>query len=174
MLRARRDADVPLLYEQLHNDVETRCRADPRPWTPVPASRTSYGAEPSDGNACFSVVEPAASDGPAADRLVGDAVLWAIDAHNRSAHVGLSLFPSARGRGIGTDVVRTLCVYGFVVRGLHRLQIETLADNPAMIAAATRAGFTREGTLRGSSWAYGRFVDEVVLGLLVDEWPGGR
>ncbi len=56
------------------------------------------------------------------------------------------------------------------VRGLHRLQIETLADNTAMITAATRAGFSVEGTLRRSAWVYGAFVDLVVLGLLAEEW----
>ena len=81
-------------------------------------------------------------------------------------------------RGVRLEV-RLLCYYGFAVRGLHRLQIETLADNAAMIAIATRAGFTREGTLRGASWVDGAFADEAILGLLAAEWraegvrPGG-
>jgi RimJ/RimL family protein N-acetyltransferase len=71
---------------------------------------------------------------------------------------------------LGTDVVKVLCWYGFAARGLHRLQIETLADNAAMMRAATRAGFVSEGTLRRSAWVNGDFVDEVVLGLLASEW----
>jgi RimJ/RimL family protein N-acetyltransferase len=39
-----------------------------------------------------------------------------------------------------------------------------------MIAAATRAGFTREGVLRRSAWVSGDFADEVILGLLAAEW----
>lgn len=54
----------------------------------------------------------------------------------------------------------------FAVRGPHRLRIETLADNSAMIQAAERAGFAREGVLRGSAWVTGAFVDEVALGRL--------
>jgi RimJ/RimL family protein N-acetyltransferase len=46
------------------------------------------------------------------------------DNHNRSAHIGLGLLPSCRGKGYGTDVVAVLCRYSFVVRGLHRLQID--------------------------------------------------
>ncbi len=88
---------------------------------------------------------------------------------NRAAHLGISLLPAYRGRGFGTDVVRVLCEYGFAVRGLHRLQIETLSDNIPMIAAA-RAGFTAEGTLRHSAWVYGTFADEIILGLLSHEW----
>ena len=118
----------------------------------------------SDEFARFSVVELTSGE------LAGDAVLWGIDLHNRVAHVGLSLRPTFRGRGLGTDVVRVLCRYAFEVRGLHRVQIDTLAGNDAMITAAIRAGFTREGTLRHSAWVSGDFADEVILGLLASEW----
>lgn len=66
--------------------------------------------------------------------------------------------------------MRALCHYGFAVRGLHRLQVETLADNFPMITAATKIGFTPEGTLRRSAWVSGAFVDEVILGLLSEDW----
>ena len=59
----------------------------------------------------------------------------AIDLHYRRAHLGLSLRPAFRGRGLGTDMVVALCRYGFAVRGLHRLQVDTLASNTAMIRA---------------------------------------
>ncbi len=112
----------------------------------------------------FSVVELESGT------LVGSAALWHIDNHNRFAHIGLGLLPSARGRGYGTDVVAVLCHYGFAVRGLRRLQIETLADNAAMLRAAERNGFVREGVLRSSAWVVGEFLDEVLLGLLAEEW----
>jgi RimJ/RimL family protein N-acetyltransferase len=119
---------------------------------------------PADDAARFSVVELER------DELAGHAELWGIDAHNRMAHVGLSLRPAFRGRGLGTDTVGVLCRYGFAVLGLHRLQIETLGDNAAMIAAATRCGFELEGTLRRAAWVTGAFLDEIVMGLLADEW----
>jgi RimJ/RimL family protein N-acetyltransferase len=86
----------------------------------------------------------------------------------------VSLRPSFRGRGLGTDVVLALCEYGFTVRGLHRLQVETLASTAAMIGGAVRAGFTHEGTLRGAAWGNGEFADEVILGLLAGEWASRR
>jgi RimJ/RimL family protein N-acetyltransferase len=169
-LRARQAADVAVLHAELYEDVVTRSRADSRPWRPIsPESAASPYAigDTGDAAACFSVVELA--DG----ELAGDALLWGIDLHNRAAHIGLSLRPAFRGRGLGTDVVGVLCRYGFAVRGLHRLQIETLADNAAMIRAAAQAGFTQEGRLRRCSWVNGGFADEVILGLLASEWDGG-
>jgi RimJ/RimL family protein N-acetyltransferase len=171
-LRAREESDVPLLKTGLYDDVATRVRADSRPWTPV--STTSDAApyrvgEPAPDAAMFSVVDLADEE-----RLAGEALLCGIDLHNRSAHLGISILRDSRGRGLGTDVVRVLCSYGFSILGLHRLQIDTLVDNAAMIGAATRLGFTREGVRRDAAWVDGTFVDEVFLGLLADEWAADR
>ena len=167
LLRARQDNDIPILEAELHEDVELRSRSDSRPWRPLPPGSpdspfrvTDWRSDP----ATFSVVELAS------DELAGDALLWGVDQHNRTAHIGLSLLPAFRGRGLGTDVVRVLCRYGFSILGLHRLQVDTLADNDAMIAVAARAGFAAEGTLRGASWVDGEFLDEVILGQLASEW----
>ncbi|MGH3004170.1 MAG: GNAT family N-acetyltransferase [Gaiellaceae bacterium] len=162
-LRARREDDVAVLHAELYDDVDTRARTDSRPWLPLPADSPASPyrvGEPSDEVAFFSVVESAGGE------LAGEALLWGIDPHNRTAHVGISLRPSFRGRGLGTDVLRVLCRYGFGIRGLHRLQLETLAENTAMVEAAKRAGFEQEGTLRRSAWVDGSFADEVILGLL--------
>jgi RimJ/RimL family protein N-acetyltransferase len=166
-LRARYEADVAVLHEELYDDVAVRAGTDPRPWRPIAAEGTDSPfavTELPEEAAPFSVVELQTQ------ALAGAAVLWGIDTHNRTAHLGLSLLPSFRGRGLGSDLVRTLCEYGFVIRGMQRLQVETLADNAAMIAAARSAGFVIEGTLRRAAWVCGEFKDEVVLGLLADEW----
>jgi len=168
-LRARHDSDVAVLDAELLDDVTTRSRSDARPWRPVPpgsAASPFRVTDPHDDPAAFSVVELASGE------LAGAASLWGIDTHSRMAHLGLSLRPSFRGRGLGADTVRLLCRYGFEVRGMHRLQVDTLADNDAMIRAATQAGFTREGTLRQAAWVTGAFADEVILGQLMSEWLG--
>ena len=168
-LRARHEADLPILQAELYDDVAMRSRADSRPWRPIspgsPASPYRI-VDPTDDVACFSVVQLDDNE------LAGEALLWGIDTHNRVAHIGISLRPGSRGRGLGTDVVRVLCDYGFAIRGLHRLQIETLADNAAMVHAATEVGFSLEGTLRRTAWVNGSFADEVVFGLLASEWHG--
>ncbi|MGC0334310.1 RimJ/RimL family protein N-acetyltransferase [Streptomyces sp. SAI-170] len=169
-LRARHEDDIPVLQAELHDDVVNASRATGRPWRPLtPGSKESPFVEDDieQGRVAFSVVE---LDG---GTLVGTATVWDIDNHNRAAHIGLGLLPSARGKGYGTDVVAVLCHYGFIVRGLQRLQVETLADNAAMLRSAERNGFVREGVLRSSAWVMGEFLDEVLLGLLVQDWKPG-
>ncbi len=166
-LRAHTDADIEIFETELLNDVETRTRATGRPWLPVApgASGSPYRqAEDRADVVRFAVIELATGD------LAGDAVMFDIDLHNRHAEIGLVLRPSCRGRHLGTDVVRVLCRYGFALRGLHRLQLTTLADNQAMISAGVTAGFILEGTARDTAWINGAFADGVTLSLLFPEW----
>jgi RimJ/RimL family protein N-acetyltransferase len=167
-LRARIESDVTVLHAELYDDVLTRSRTDSRAWRPISVDSAAAPfriQEPTEDHITFSVVQ--LGDG---DPLVGSAVLWGVDLHSRSAHIGMALLPEFRGRGLAVDTVRVLCDYGFTVRGLHRMGVETLSDNAAMLRTAERVGFVREGVLRQAAWVNGEFVDEVVFGMLVDEW----
>ena len=119
-LRAPQESDVPVLHAELHDDVETRSRTVSRAWRPIPVGtpQSPYAiSPPTDDVAKFSVTLLA--DGS----LAGEALLWGIDQHNRLAHIGLSLLPACRGRGLSTDVVKVLCHYGFALRGMHRARM---------------------------------------------------
>lgn len=171
-LRAREQEDVSVLQDALYNDISTRARADTRPWIPIPKGDPALSpysvTSVSDKATEFSIV--AASND---QELVGEALLYGIDAHNRSAHLGLALIPAFRGRGWSGEVVHLLCRYGFVVRGLNRLQLETDEKNLAMISSAKKAGFVEEGRMRNATWVLGSFTDQVVMGLLAKEWKDG-
>jgi len=171
LLRSRIESDVKVLHVELYDDVFTRMRTDNRAWRPLsPDSELSpfRMSDPTDDFVSFSVEELSKGH-----ELAGAAVLHGIDEHNRSAHIGISLRPAFRGRGLGTDTLRVLCGYAFRTRGLHRLSLETLSDNLAMIAAAESAGFQREGVFREAAWVEGDFLDEVVFGLLAPR-PSAR
>ena len=106
--------------------------------------------------------------------LIGTAALWGIDSHNGLGHIGIQLVRSARGRGLGLDALRVVCHYGFALRGLHRLGLETLASNESMRRTAVAAGFTEEGRLRQVAFMFGERDDEILYGLLRSEWaPSG-
>lgn len=135
-LRARHEDDIPVLRAEFYDDVVNASRAEGGPWRPIaPGSKDPRLVvdDTKEGSVPFSVVELAGGT------LIGTATLWGIDSHNRSAHIGSGLLPSSCGKGYGTDVVAVLCHYGFVVRGLQRLQVETLSDNTAMLCAPPSA-----------------------------------
>ena len=91
-----------------------------------------------------------------ADELVGSIALWGIDQYNRGGHLGITIGPSYRGKGYGTDACRVLLRFAFVDRGLHRVQLETLSSNLAGQRAYEKAGFkwvrVIDDPLFGPSW----------------------
>lgn len=170
-LRAIVADDLAILQREIFDDVELMLSASRGPWRPssLESTRTRHDAGLANEDATtvrFAIEELSTGE------LAGSAQLWGIDTHNRRAHLGFTLRPSFRGRGLGKDTIRTLCDYGFRICGLHRLQLETLADNTAARAASEAVGFVLEGQLRRNTWVNGEFVDEVVYGLLAHEWTG--
>lgn len=171
-LRAVVESDLPLLNE-IDADVEVAMVASGSPWRPPSLAESAAAlarreSDPPSDRVFFAIQELATGE------LAGDAQLWGIDPHNRCANLGFSLRAQMRGRGLGTDTVRTLCDYGFRVRGLYRLQLETRAGNAASRRAALAAGFVPEGRIRESAWVAGRFVDHLIFGLLETEWSDQR
>jgi RimJ/RimL family protein N-acetyltransferase len=171
-LREIRRSDLAVIHRELSSDVVVTSISNDRPWVAASLARREAEfdralSEPEDElNVRFAV--QARGDEDAA--LIGVAGLWRVDPHNSTAHIGIQMLPSARGRGLGTDVVRVMCRYAFVVRGLHRVGLETLATNDAMRGAAARAGFTEEGRIRSAAFVLGERVDEVLYGLLRSDW----
>jgi RimJ/RimL family protein N-acetyltransferase len=169
-LREHRREDIEALFE-LDTDAEHVSLADSNPFQPrsLAATQADYDkrqTEPDPKSAFFTIQRLDDEDGAA----IGDVGLWMIDMHHRSAHVGISLLPSARGQGFGRDALEVICRFGFEIRGLERLSLETLAINAAMQATAGACGFVEEGRLRRAAWYLGRRVDDVLFGLLADEW----
>jgi RimJ/RimL family protein N-acetyltransferase len=77
-----------------------------------------------------------------------------------------------RGKGYGAEAVRLVTGRAFEELGAHRVQLTTEVTNAAMIAAAERAGFTREGVLRGFMPADGGRHDYALFGITREDWNG--
>ncbi len=54
---------------------------------------------------------------------------------------------------------------------MRRLAAECDARNVASAALLRRLGFTLEGRRRAHTWIKGEWTDDLVFGLLADEWP---
>jgi RimJ/RimL family protein N-acetyltransferase len=169
-LREYRREDVDALFA-LEADAEHVSLASSRPFQPrtLATCQAEYDRQQTERDptsARFTIQRLDDESGAA----IGDVGLWRIDMHHRNAHVGISLLPSARGQGLGRDAVEMICRFGFEIRGLERLALETFEVNAAMRATATACGFAEEGRLRSAAWYLGRRVDEVLYGLLADQW----
>jgi len=88
-------------------------------------------------------------------------VLYGPNLGSQAHDIGISLRPSAWGRGHGGRAQRMLASYLFATTSIHRVQASTDVDNLAEHKALARAGFTREGVLRGAQWRLGAWHDLV-------------
>jgi len=73
--------------------------------------------------------------------------------------IGIVLFPDYRGKGVGSAAQRLLAAYLFATTLTNRLQALTDVDNIAEQRALHRAGFVREGTMRGAAFCTGQWRD---------------
>ena len=79
-------------------------------------------------------------------------VLHGPNAGSIALDIGISLRPPARGKGHGTRAQRMLAEYLFRTFPVQRVQASTDVANLAEQRALDRAGFSREGILRGAQW----------------------
>jgi RimJ/RimL family protein N-acetyltransferase len=103
------------------------------------------------------------------DHEVLGAVSWRRRQTAAASHccvLGIGLFPRARGRGYGTQAHRLLVDYLFAHTTVRRVETTTETGNIAEQKALERAGFRREGVLRGTRWRGGEWRDEALYGLL--------
>lgn len=83
--------------------------------------------------------------------------------------IGIGLAPEFRGRGYGSEAQRLLVQYLFAHTQVNRIEATTEITNVAEQRALEKAGFTREGILRGSTFRQGRWHDQVIYSVLRDE-----
>jgi RimJ/RimL family protein N-acetyltransferase len=81
-------------------------------------------------------------------------------------NMGLVLAPEARGHGYGTEAQRLLVEYLFAHTQLNRVEATTEVGNRAEQRSLEKAGFTREGILRGYGFRDGEWRDSVVYSVV--------
>jgi RimJ/RimL family protein N-acetyltransferase len=113
----------------------------------------------------------AASDG-AGGEVVGHAELSRIDLKNRSASISRLLVgdPSARGKGVGREIVSALLDVAFGDMSLHRVDLYVLEFHVAALSMYKALGFKTEGHLVEARRAGGKYWNAYYMAMLKEEW----
>jgi RimJ/RimL family protein N-acetyltransferase len=108
-------------------------------------------------------------------RLVGLTTFSALDPDNGSVLFHITIGErDVWGRGLGTESTELMLELAFERLGLHRVGLSVFAFNLRAIRAYQKAGFREEGRLREAIVRDGRRWDEVVMGVLRDDWLDAR
>lgn len=80
--------------------------------------------------------------------------------------LGIGLAAEFRGRGYGTEAQRLMVRYLFAHTQVNRIEATTEITNVAEQRALEKAGFTREGILRGTAFRQGQWHDQMIYSVL--------
>jgi RimJ/RimL family protein N-acetyltransferase len=164
-LRAR-EPEYAELMVSWHRDPETMRWWD-RVYPPLPAeafaARVVAAGPPSFAEPSFLVH----------DRASGTAIGWGAlikpSPEHRHAELGVLIGDAAyRGRGYGTDTVRTLCRFAFDAMNLVRVSLTVFPGNVAGRRAYARVGFVEEGVQRRAMYRRGERHDLVHMAVFRD------
>jgi len=79
-----------------------------------------------------------------------------------------------RGKGIGTFAVTSIVNHAFFNLNLRRLSLEVLEYNQVAYNLYRKVGFVEEGRKRKAVFKRGCYVDELVMGLLRDDYVNNK
>ena len=102
---------------------------------------------------------------------IGAVNAWDLD----RPHGQLSywLFPDYHGEGYATEAMTLFLDHLFDAREIRGVEARVFSHNDASAALLDRLGFVREGRLRERNFVDGAYRDELVFGLLREEWVEG-
>jgi len=96
-----------------------------------------------------------------------------ISYHNRFGMFGASIGEAEYwGGGYGTDALLLLTDYAFDELDLRRVFLATMSLNARVIRQMEKVGWTFEARRRQAVYADGVWYDELVYGMLREDWPG--
>lgn len=109
--------------------------------------------------------------------VIGDvewrAVPYGPPPRSDAFNIGIRVLPAHQGQGHGTSAQIELAKYLFATYPVNRIEAGTDVTNGAEQRSLEKAGFTREGVLRGSQWRDGQWHDMVLYSRLRSDGADG-
>ena len=102
--------------------------------------------------------------------LVGHLALYGMDLPVRCGTLAIIIGPQHVDKGYGSDAIAVALRLAFEELGLNKVELKVYAHNERAIAVYERLGFQVEGRRRAATFHRGQFWDELLMGILADEY----
>lgn len=100
---------------------------------------------------------------------IGTIGMYLYSKEHKRAEMGYDLLKEHWGKGYITEAVGAMVSYGFNELGLERIEATVDSENVASARVLEKNGFQHEGTLRKRFYHDGKWHDEMVFGLLIND-----
>lgn len=105
---------------------------------------------------------------------IGTSGFFGYSREHGHAEVGYMLDPGHWGRGYATESLHAVVQHAFCDWDIRRLTAGYFADNPASGRVLSKVGFKPEGLRRQHLQRFGEYRDDVLMGLLREEYQENR
>ena len=165
-LRAIEREDLPALHKGI-NDPEVNKFLNSQGPISMVAEETWFNNLQERIAAGTDVVFAITVDG----KLVGNMGLHGINYRDRTATTGSVIFDKELwGKGIAPEAKMLVLHYAFNNLNLRKINSVVFVPNRQSARAILKCGYKVEGLRRQQNFVAGEYVDEIVFGLLKDEW----
>lgn len=104
-------------------------------------------------------------------RVVGTITFRNFNRVNRRCEVGMLIGDKDYwGRGIGTEAMQQFIRLLFTRYNVNRIDLDTFSDNQRALRCYKKCGFVEEGLRRQSFWTMNGYRDQIMMGLLREDW----
>lgn len=115
--------------------------------------------------------EDGAGPGPTDEADVQRIGIISIEDHGESRpELAYWIVPESHGKGYGTEAVALAVNIVFQEHHHPAVEAKTFPDNDASRGVLESLGFTQEGRIRSDVYWDGQYRDQVIYGLLREEW----
>ncbi|PIQ67778.1 hypothetical protein COV92_01130 [Candidatus Uhrbacteria bacterium CG11_big_fil_rev_8_21_14_0_20_41_9] len=106
-----------------------------------------------------------------ADRAIGTMGIHNINWIDRTGTTGTMIGEvDCWNKGYAKEAKKLLLRHAFMEMNLRRIETAVIAENKASIKCQEACGYVREGLLRKKVFRTGKYLDEVVLAIMRDDW----
>lgn len=101
------------------------------------------------------------------DRHIGNIKLGPINNVHHFADIGILIGEKdCWGKGYATEAIDLVVKYAFKTLNLHKLTAGCYSPNKGSLNAFKKAGFFQEGVRKEHCYSEGKYVDDILLGLI--------
>jgi [ribosomal protein S5]-alanine N-acetyltransferase len=108
------------------------------------------------------------------DRAIGLFQIHETEAGFRTAEWGFALGSPFWGTGIFEEGANLILEFAFNTLGVHRLEARAAVNNGRGGRALQKLGAVQEGVLRKAFFRNGQYLDQVLYGIVQDDWRTSR